>query len=223
MEGLPPRGLLRLRFGIGTTEEIILFMGRVDPDKRIDVVVRALGQVVEQHKKARFVIAGPDEDAHVSFLKDLASDLGLTNRLIFTGMLSGRDRLAAFRDADVFVLTSRAENFALSVVEAMAAGLPVVVSDTVGVAQDVAKHGSGIVVPLDRTAVGTALQKLLANPELRLQMGRAGQALARSAYSPDAVASLWLHHFGPLARKERLGGTGLEDNDRLERCQGSVV
>jgi glycosyltransferase involved in cell wall biosynthesis len=191
MESLPERGIFRQCHGVGEQEQIILYMGRVDPDKGIHLVVHALSGVIKRHKNARFVIAGPDENAHVSFLKALANDLGVADRLIFTGMISGADRLAALRDADVFVLTSPAENFAMSVVESMAAGLPVLVSDGVGVAPEVAKSGAGMVVPLDHRAIGSALDKLLGNRELRQQMGKAGQLLARSAYAPDAVARLW--------------------------------
>ena len=108
--------------------------------------------------------------------------------------------MAAFRDADCFVLTSLAENFSVAVVEAMAAGLPVVVTNTVGVAPAVAAHGAGLMVPRNEEAVAAGMVTLLKSETLRKQMGEAGKLLARTRYNPDSVAKEWLDQFGSLGR-----------------------
>lgn len=202
---LPRRGSFRERHGIAADEKVLLFLGRVEPRKGLDLAIRAFGRIASSCGPARFVIVGPEEDAHVRELKDVADSLGVAGRVTFTGMLAGPERLAVFRDADLFVLTSLGENFAMSVVEAMAAGLPVLVTDMVGVAPDVAAHGAGLVVPRGEQAVASAIERLLSSEELRRTCGEAGKRLAQTAYAPDAIARLWLDQFGPLALKSRVG------------------
>jgi glycosyltransferase involved in cell wall biosynthesis len=197
---LPAPGIFRERLGIAANEKVVLYVGRVEPRKGLDMAIRAFGRIPSRCGPARFVIVGPEEDAHVRELKDMADSLGVAGRVTFTGMLAGPERLAVFRDADLFVLTSLGENFAMSVVEAMAAGLPVLVTDTVGVAPDVAAHGAGLVVPREEQAVAEAMVRLLNSDKIRKQMGEAGKQLARTNYNPDTVAQKWLDQFGSLGR-----------------------
>jgi glycosyltransferase involved in cell wall biosynthesis len=201
---LPERGSFRERHGIAADEKVLLYLGRVEPRKGLDLAIRAFGRIASSGRRARFAMAGPEEDAHVRELQELAMSVGAGDRVMFTGMLAGAARLAAFRDADLFVLTSLAENFGMAVVEAMASGLPVVVTDTVGVAPEVAAHGAGLVVAREEHAVAAAMERMLSSEELRRMSGEAGKRLAQTAYAPDAVARLWLERFGPLALKSKM-------------------
>lgn len=199
-ESLPERGAFRQRWGIGENVRIALYMGRVEPDKGLDIAVRSVALAQSCRRSVVFIIAGPEEDGHDSLLRALASDLGIKDRVLFTGMLSKEDRLSAFRDADAFVPTSSAENFSMATVEAMAAGIPVVITNTIGIAPDVLKSGAGLVCPPDPRAIGDALVHILKSQELGCRMGSAGRGLSRQAYAPDVVARQWLKKFGPLGR-----------------------
>jgi glycosyltransferase involved in cell wall biosynthesis len=202
---LPERGKFRERWGIAVGEKVLLYMGRVEPRKGLDLAIRAFGRIKASCAQTRFVIVGPEEDEHVKALKDLASTMEVADRVTFTGMLAGAARLAAFRDADLFILTSLAENFAMSVVEAMAAGVPVLITDTVGVAPEVVAHGAGLAVPREERAVAAAMERLLNSNALRQASGEAGKRLAQTAFAPDAVARLWRERFGSLALKPSHG------------------
>ncbi|MEI6394450.1 MAG: glycosyltransferase [Verrucomicrobiota bacterium] len=191
----PQRGSFRERYGIAAEEQVLLYIGRVESRKGLDLAIRAFGRSASSRRQTRFVIAGPEENMHMRALKRLAKCVGVADRMLFTGILLGGVRLGAFRDADLLVLTSKGENFAMSVVEAMAAGIPVLVTDTVGVSTDVAAHGAGLVVPREVNAVAAAMDRLLSSAELRRKFGEAGKAFATVNYALDAVAGLWLERF----------------------------
>jgi len=194
---LPPRGHFRRQWGFAETDMIILYLGRVEPRKRIDLAIRSFCKVVQQHACLRFVIVGPEEDGYIDELKTLCASLGVSDRIIFTGMLAGQQRLSVYRDADIFILTSLCENFAVSVVEAMASALPVVITDTVGVVDDVLETSAGIAVRLDEMDVATALERLASSKQMRIDMGEAGREFANRAYLPEVVARDWLAMFKP--------------------------
>jgi glycosyltransferase involved in cell wall biosynthesis len=104
-------------------------------------------------------------------------------------MLRGEEKLAAFGAADVFVLPSRSENFGIAVVEAMACGLPVVVSDCVNIWREVVDAGAAVAVPCDPSALARALAGLLDDDPRRIEMGRKGAVFARERYDRRRVAA----------------------------------
>jgi glycosyltransferase involved in cell wall biosynthesis len=101
--------------------------------------------------------------------------------------VQGADKLAVLADADLFVLPSYSENFGIAVVEAMACGLPVVISDQVNIWREIEGDGAGLVTPCEAGAVADAIARLLADPELRRRMGAAGRAAVAQRYSWDKV------------------------------------
>jgi len=103
----------------------LLFLGRLHPIKGIDRLLRAWSDLQGRHRAWDLVIAGPDEGGYEAQLRALANGLGL-ERVTFAGPLFGADKLAAYRAADLYVLPTHTENFAMTVAEALAAGTPVV-------------------------------------------------------------------------------------------------
>jgi glycosyltransferase involved in cell wall biosynthesis len=109
-------------------------------------------------------------------------------RTTFTGMLLGPEKLAALRDASMFVLPSYSENFGLAVIEAMAAGLPVIISDKVNIWREVQAGGAGRVVPCDATALADQILDLLDQPEAARRMGQQGRSLAQERFLWPRIA-----------------------------------
>ena len=103
-------------------------------------------------------------------------------------MLLGEEKLAALRDAQMFVLPSYSENFGLAVVEAMACGLPVVISDQVNIWREVEAAGAGLVGPCEAAPLAENLERLLADPDLGAEMGRRGKALVARRFQWDGIA-----------------------------------
>jgi glycosyltransferase involved in cell wall biosynthesis len=108
---------------------IILFFGRVNFKKGLDILAEAFGAVARRREDAHLVIAGPDDEGWGARVRTWLDERGVLARTTFTGMLLGSEKLAVLRDATMFVLPSYSENFGLAVIEAMAAGLPVIISD----------------------------------------------------------------------------------------------
>jgi glycosyltransferase involved in cell wall biosynthesis len=103
-------------------------------------------------------------------------------------MLTGEAKLAALRDSTLFVLPSYSENFGLAVVEAMACGLPVVVSDQVNIWREIAAAGAGRVIPLDPAQLAHAIAAYVDDPSAARQAGRSGQALVRERFQWTEIA-----------------------------------
>ena len=183
----PPSGA-RISAGISDIAgggPFVLCLGRVNWKKGLDRMIRALAHVPD----ARLVIAGNDEEEYTLVLDDLARESGVGDRVIFTGPVHGKDKAALLSSARVLVLPSYSENFGNVVVEAMAAGCPVVVTPEVGIADSVAQIGAGLVVDGGPATLGQAIAGLLADDRRRQEMGARGRAAATSQFSWPAVAA----------------------------------
>ncbi|OGO20956.1 MAG: hypothetical protein A2Z15_02870 [Chloroflexi bacterium RBG_16_50_11] len=185
-DNLPPRGGFRQKHGIGEEQKVILFLGRLHQTKGIDLLINAFAGLAKDLSDARLVVAGPD-DGYLPALKNLTAELKLEEKVIFTGPVYGEQKLAAYVDADVYALTSSFEAFGISILESLACGTPVVVTDRCGIA-DIIRDKAGLVVPYDTAPLKDALRQMLGNEQKRQQYGRDGQALVRGKYGWGAIA-----------------------------------
>jgi len=158
------RGRFRQKWGIGTGEPLILFLSRLIPRKGADILIDAFARACPE--SGRLVIAGPEGEAgYRAYLEARAQDASVGNRVIFTGPLYDDDKAAALADSDLFVLPSRYENFANVAAEAMACGVPVVVSDGCGISSLV-EGQAGLVIAPRTESVAEAVQKMLSDKAL---------------------------------------------------------
>ncbi|MGE0660698.1 MAG: glycosyltransferase, partial [Reyranellaceae bacterium] len=164
----------------------ILFLSRLHPKKGLDLLVPAFAAVRKRYGDARLVIAGPDDGARAA-TDDLVARHGLGDCVEFPGMLTGIAKDRAFAEAGLFVLPSYSENFGIAVAEAMAAGLPVVVSDQVNIHDAIAGTEAGLVVPCQTERLAQAMSALLADPDKGIEMGRNGTELVRTRYGWPAI------------------------------------
>jgi glycosyltransferase involved in cell wall biosynthesis len=118
-------------------------------------------------------------------------------------MLRGRDRIEALVDADLFALPSYQENFGIAVVESLASGCPVLISDQVNIHREITAGGVGVVVPTDVEAIADALRVWLADPALRVAAAARAPAFVRARYDWRQIASRWAAHYAAIA-----GGAG---------------
>ena len=167
---------------------VILFMGRLHSKKGLDVLVRSYVSLSHKLKDVALLVVGPDEDGTRKREESILKMSPALCRVVFTGMLTGKDKLAALACADLFVLPSYAEGFSMAVLEALAAGLPVVISKHCNF-PEVSEHDAGFVVELNDTAVTEAIDTLLSDDQLRSRMGRNGQDLVRKKYTWTGVAA----------------------------------
>ncbi len=184
---LPEKGTFRRRFLIGPHQRMVLFLGRLAPGKQPDLVLKSFAEVSSEFQDAILVIAGPDERGSLSKLQALAAELGIRDRVVFTGSLTREEVVAANHDADVFILPSLHESFGVAVIEAMAAGSPVIVSDKVALASWVTKSEAGIVAEDDKDALVLGLRHILKNPGIGLEMGKRGREVALTRFTWEAI------------------------------------
>lgn len=175
---LPGGARFRARYQLGDAP-VCLFMGRLHERKGVQVLIEAFRAA--NVPGARLVVAGPDEG-----MLERITPL-LDDRIVVTGYLDGQDRLAAFAAADVFALPSIGEGLPMVALEAMGAGLPVILSAGCYL-PEAATYGAGLIVEPDCASLSAALQHLLDNPAERERMGQRGRQLIRERFTWDAVA-----------------------------------
>jgi glycosyltransferase involved in cell wall biosynthesis len=180
-ERLPPRGNFRAKYLDGHKGPLVLYLSRLNAKKGLDLVAEAFALVIRQAPNARLAIVGSgDPPAFESQVRDWLHRCGVERWSVMTGLLTGRQKLEAFADADVFVLPSEGENFGFAMFEAMASCIPVVVSNTLDYAGEVQRVEAGLVVRRDAKEFANGMVRLLQNAELRQRMGKNGLLMTRA-------------------------------------------
>jgi len=198
---LPVQGRFRRRYPQLAGQRIVLFMGRVHPKKGIELILQSVaGLRAGGTRNVALVIAGEGAESYTAKLAMTVDRLGLGPHVLWTGWLSGETKREALAEADVFVLPSQQENFGIAAVEAMAAGVPVIVSRAVGLWQQVRRHEAGLVVARDRAALVEALGLLLNDGGLRGRLGANARRLAHEAYGWPAIAASLVQRYSQLAQ-----------------------
>jgi glycosyltransferase involved in cell wall biosynthesis len=183
---LPKRGAFRQKYLNGHSGPMVLYLGRLNVKKGLDLLIDAMRQVVKDIPNARLVIAGGGHPpAFADGVQRWLAAAGLSDAAILTGLLGEEEKLMAFADADVFVLPSAAENFGFSMFEAMASRRAIVCSDTVNYAGEVRDGKAGLVVPRSSEAFAGAISSLLRDPGRRHALAERARALAGN-YSWDS-------------------------------------
>lgn len=162
----------------------LLFFSRLDPIKGLPILFQALALLhARASLKVVLTIAGHGTDEYLAELQTMVNSLKIAEYVKFAGFLKGEARAQALADADVFVLPSYHENFSLATAEAMAAGLPVIVSDQVGIAREISETAAGIVVPTDSpVALADAIEKF-GSAKYRQLTGENGRRLVKQKFS----------------------------------------
>ena len=194
---IPPRGTFRSQYPQIGERPVVLFMGRLHPKKAPDLLIEAFAKA--ETGDAVLVIAGPDSDGYRAKLEAVARQHGVVERTVFTGMVRGEQRVAALAEADVFALFSHQENFGLAVVEALACGTPVLISDQVNIHRKITQAAVGEVAPVDVSAMGALLTRWLRTLALRQEAGRRARPFVEANYDAVRVAEHWERHYAALA------------------------
>lgn len=163
---------------------ILLFLSRIDPKKGLELVLDALAELrAGNAPQLALVVAGTGEPAYLRTLHQRAQRLAINESVLWAGHLEGAEKLQALAAAYAFVLPSWAENFGLAAVEALAAGVPVVITRHVGIQADVAAAQAGIIIERKASALTQALRGLLDQPELRAEMATNARRLAHDRFA----------------------------------------
>jgi glycosyltransferase involved in cell wall biosynthesis len=168
----------------------ILMLSRLHRKKGLELLLPAFLSLSRQSEFAewKLVIAGEGDAEYVKSLRRLIKRENGNGNVIFVGWLEGAEKEAALRQASLLALTSYQENFGLCIVEALACGVPVIVSPHVNLAPEIEAAGAGWVTPLERGTLERSLAETLRDDAGRAQRGAAGRELVRRRFSWSAVA-----------------------------------
>lgn len=207
--GLDPARVIEIPNGVpapaasastGRAVPRIVFLGELGLRKGVDVLLDALADLKSRGQAFEAVVGGNGE---VAKFREAATRLGIAPHVAFPGWVGEAEVNAILREADLFVLPSRGENQPVSILEAMARGIPVVATDVGAIPEQVCDGETGVIVrPGDVKGLADALARLLAAPDLRREMGRKGMARFEQYFSADTLAARF------AALYDRLGAHG---------------
>ena len=197
-----PADVARFRFRHPSLGEhpYVLVLGRLHPKKGLELLLEAFFTATADPRLRdwRLLVAGDGDPAYVAQVRRGIRDRAWDDRVVFSGWLAGAEKLAALQGAALLALPSHQENFGQVVVEALACGVPVLLSQHVNLAEDVQSAGAGWVVRLEPSAIVAGLCDALSQPQERQRRGAAGRQLA-SHFDWARVASQLTSLYGALA------------------------
>jgi glycosyltransferase involved in cell wall biosynthesis len=196
----PHESTFRRERGIAADEIVVLYVARFAGVKNHPMLVRAFARMMREAPRARLVLvgSGPNREA----TEALCAEQGIGDRVIFTGETSFAGTADIYAAADIKVIASDYESFSFTALEAMATGLPLVVTDTQWVPRLIGISEGGCVVPKnDDEAMGRALTELARNPALRARLGARNREVAVREYGWDASAGKLLHLYRELIQQ----------------------
>jgi glycosyltransferase involved in cell wall biosynthesis len=176
------RHMLRQRLQVPENELVILFMARLHPKKGLDYLIPALKDLAMRHRFT-LVLAGSGSPEYEAEVHQLIETAGLHGRTHCPGFVEAEEKEVLLQGSDLFVLTSYSENFGIAVLEAMAAGLPVIVTPGVALSAVVQEHQVGFVTPLDQPAIAATIETCLSNPQVLQERGNRARLLVERHYS----------------------------------------
>jgi glycosyltransferase involved in cell wall biosynthesis len=143
---------------------ILLFLGRLHPKKGCDLLIEAMHRLRSPNEPMSLVLAGPDQVGWEQELRKSMARFDASPPVVFTGMLEGAIKRNALAAADALILPSHQENFGISVVEALAAGVPVLISNRVNIWREIEADGAGYVENDDLTGTIRLIERWMQTP-----------------------------------------------------------
>ena len=178
----------KFKAALGISGKSIVYMGRVSYEKNIDKALRAFALILKKKPKLKFVIVGDGQEKRR--LEELANRLNIQKSTIFTGFLSGSKLVEALQANELFLTASKSENMPLSVLEAMACGLPVVAVAALGIPEIVREGENGLLARSDDPEeLAKNILKLLDNEQMLAKFSKMSHRLAEN-YLPEKICQM---------------------------------
>jgi glycosyltransferase involved in cell wall biosynthesis len=188
---LPAANGFRERYGIPPRSPVVLFLARVNKIKGVDFLVASFNEVRKSLGDAVLVIVGPD-DGYLAEIKRQIAQFGLDGQVRFTGYLAGADKLAAYQSASVYVLPSAYEMFAITLLESLACGTPIIATDRCGLADFVRQNDLGSIVTYgDVPGLRDEIVHILQAPAEAQGRARAGRDYVLANFGWEKIVEKW--------------------------------
>ncbi len=191
-ETLPERGKFRKKYGIGSDEKTILYLGRLHKSKGLEFLITGFSNLLDQHQDFKLVIAGPDDGFLDTLIKQI-KELKIDENVFVTGPLYKNEKLEAFVDTDVLVYPESIEIFGLVPFEAIMCGTPVIVTDDCGCGEIIKEADCGYLVKFgDIAGLSTRMSEVLINPHNSYKKVKCGQLYIKENLSYGRVINRFL-------------------------------
>lgn len=206
MDDTSDRAIVRRQLGVSDDRPLVLFMSRIDPKKGLNLLLPALEQLHTEGIPFHFVLAGgnPQDPQYENQIRTQIQDSALASHTTLTGFVSGALKTQILTASDLFVLPSYYENFGIAVAEAMAVGIPVVISDQVHIWQNIDQAKAGWVCGCETNALTQSLRVALQNPAERQQRGANAQNHALKHYSWTAIAQQMVQSYQQILSDKKM-------------------
>jgi glycosyltransferase involved in cell wall biosynthesis len=183
----PAVGSFRKSHGL-ESKTILLFLGRLDvQQKGLDFLLPAFAEVSKNDPNLHLVLAGPDEDGGEQFLKETIAELDIEGSVSIVGMVTGQEKIGLLQDSDGFVMSSRFEGMSIALLEALYFGLPIFVTENVGMSRELRETQTSLVVSADLEGVREGMESI-AKPQTRDELRGLGTKLIEAKYTWPAIA-----------------------------------
>jgi glycosyltransferase involved in cell wall biosynthesis len=192
----PPNGsrkalaeLCLTRFPQLAGRRVVLFLSRLHPKKGLDLLLPAFADVLQSIPDSLLLLVGPGDASYVDSLRDMATQMQLGSSVVFAGPLHNDEKWGALSAAEVFVLPSYQENFAIAVAEAMRAGTVVVCSERVNICNDIVDAFAAVKCELDSADIAVQIKRILLDGQLRKSLGQNATNYAARHYTWSVSAA----------------------------------
>ncbi|MDJ0674833.1 MAG: glycosyltransferase [Calothrix sp. MO_167.B42] len=202
-ENLPEPEIFYQNFPATRNKTLILFLGRIDPKKGLDLLAPAFAKVHEKFPETHLVIAGPDSIGFLPTVKNYFTQASCLDAVTFTGMLTGELKFAALTAASLYVAPSYSEGFSMSVLEGMASGLTCVITTGCNFPEAAAAQAAHM-VDIDADAIANALIQCLSNPQSAKAMGDRARDFICQNYTWEHAAEKLIQVYRAIIDKKPL-------------------
>lgn len=176
------KGVFRKKYSIDQSEKIILYLGRINKIKGIDLLIDSFRKLNIDTNQFKLVLIGPDD----GFLNDIKTQIeAIGENIIYLGPLYGNEKYEAYADADVYVLPSVYDNFPITVLESLASATPVIVTNRCGIVDLVKKVG--IVADYDPISLSEAIINILSDEKLRFTLGEKSRNFIKKNFTFEII------------------------------------
>ncbi|NEP01926.1 MAG: glycosyltransferase [Symploca sp. SIO2E9] len=200
-ETLPNPEFFYHKFPDTRNKTLIIFLGRVDPKKGLDLLATAFGKVHTQFPRTHLIVAGPDNIGFLSTAQSYFAEAGCLDAVTFTGMLTGSLKYAALAAASIYIAPSYSEGFSMSVLEGMASGLACVITTGCNF-PEAATAQAAHVVEINSEEIAAALTQILKHPQQAKEIGNRARQFILEQYTWDRIASNLIEVYTAILKKE---------------------
>lgn len=198
------RLVLRKSLNLPETALLLLFLGRINPKKQIELIIEGLSSMLKLRPDIYFIVSGPADDSdYLKKLKELALGLGVDSHIIWTGLIEHQQVQDFYSASDLMVLPSKAEGISMSLTEAMAASLPLLISNRVANYREIEADRAGLVTEPEAGSVKEALLRICQEPGLLAELSKNARVSAERRYDIEAVASLMIRAYEDIISGRR--------------------